>query len=391
MNQRPSSLQKILVYPGDGIGVEVIQEAEKVLNALNLPLQQEWVDWGIEHYLKTGKVTPTDFVDQAKQYDAILLGSLGDPRTLPDYITLDPLIQMRQQLDQFLCLRPAKHFPGIPSPLVDPEVDVLIVRENSEGEYSNVGGFFKTGTPEEFAVESSIHTRRGIERVVRYAFEASRKRRSRVTLATKSNALKHGMVLWDNVFEVIAMEYSDVHAEKYHLDALTAAFIKEPKRFDVVVGSNLFCDVISDLTIAMAGSLGIAPSANINPERTFPSLFEPVHGSALDIVGKGICNPIGCIRAASMMLEFIGFSEESVLIEEAVQESIAQKVTTPDIGGTRTTVEVGNFIANYVVNKKIEMGKQKVITQPNMSIPLNDNMISTCVGVNGISDIRHVD
>ncbi|KAL7718789.1 Tartrate dehydrogenase [Entamoeba marina] len=372
------SYQKILIYPGDGIGIEVMQEAEKVLDTLNLPIKREWVDWGIQHYLKTGKVTPTDFIDQAKQYDAILLGSLGDPRTLPDYITLDPLIQMRQQLDQFLCLRPAKHFSGIPSPLVDPEIDILIVRENSEGEYSNVGGFFKTGTPEEFAIESSIHTRRGIERVVRYAFEASRKRRSRVTLATKSNALKFGMVLWDNVFESIAMEYPDVHSEKYHLDALTAAFIKNPRKFDVVVGSNLFCDVISDLTIAMAGSLGIAPN-----------LFEPVHGSALDIVGKGICNPIGTIRAASMMLEFIGFSDESVLIEEAVQESIAQKVTTPDIGGTRTTVEVGDFVANYVLSRRNDMYKQRATTaQQNISLPLSGKNVASPIGVSGITDPR---
>ncbi|ELP90758.1 hypothetical protein EIN_025970 [Entamoeba invadens IP1] len=349
---QPVYTHKIIVIPGDGIGTEVMAEAEKIFQALNIPIQRDYVDWGIPHYLKTGAVTPENYIDICKSYDAILLGSLGDPRTLPDYITLEPLIQIRQQLDQFLCLRPARHFSGIPTPLKNSEIDVLVVRENSEGEYSNVGGFFKTGTPEEFAVESAIHTRRGIERVVRYAFEASRKRKSCVTLATKSNAMKFGMVLWDTVFETIAMEYPDVQAEKYYMDALCAAIVKNPTKFDVIVGSNLFCDIISDLTVAVAGSLGIAPSANINPDRTFPSLFEPVHGSALDIAGKGICNPVGTIRAASMMLEFLGYSEESVLIEEIIQDSIAQKFTTIDIGGEKSTTEVGDFIARAIRMKK---------------------------------------
>ncbi|EMD43393.1 tartrate dehydrogenase, putative [Entamoeba histolytica KU27] len=343
---------KIIVIPGDGIGAEVMNEAEKMFQSLNLPIQRDYVDWGIQHYLKTGKVVPIDYIDQVKQYDAILLGSLGDPRTLPDYVTLEPLIQMRQQLDQFLCLRPAKHFPGIPTPLKKCEIDVLVVRENSEGEYSNIGGIFKSGTPEEFAIESAVHSRRGLERVIRYAFEASRKRRNHVTLATKSNAMKFGMVLWDSVFEAIAMEYPDVTAEKYYMDALSAEIVKNPSKFDVIVGSNLFCDIISDLTVTVAGSMGIAPSANINPERTFPSLFEPVHGSALDIAGKVICDPIGTMRASSMMLEFLGYSEESVLIEEAIQSSILQKITTIDIGGTKTTIEVGDFIANYIRSKK---------------------------------------
>lgn len=342
-NRLPQT-RKIIVIPGDGIGREVMAEAEKVLKVLDVPISRDYVDWGVQHYLKTGKVAPVDFIDIVKTYDAILLGSLGDPQIVADYITLDALIQMRQQLDQYSCLRPAKYFPGIPTPLAECNIDVLVVRENSEGEYSNVGGFFKMGTPEECAVETAIHTRRGVERVIRYAFEASRKRKFHVTLATKSNAMKYGMVLWDSVFEAVAMEYKDVEADKYYMDALCAEIVKSPTKFDVIVGSNLFCDIISDLTVAVAGSLGIAPSANINPDRRYPSLFEPVHGSALDIAGKGICNPIGTIRATSMLLEFLGFCDESVLIEEAVQESIIKGVKTPDLGGKNTTCEVGDFI-----------------------------------------------
>ena len=340
---------QIIMIPGDGIGPEVMAEAEKILKALQLPIQWKKVNWGINHFFETGKVVPANFLEIVSQYDAILLGSLGDSTVLEDYITLDPLIKMRQSLDQFLCLRPAKYFEGIESPLKHSNIDVLIIRENSEGEYCNIGGCFKQGSPDEVAVETAIHSRKGIERVIRCAFETAAKRKKCVTLCSKSNAMKFGMGLWDRVFEFVAHEYPDIQAEKFYMDSLCAKIICDPSQFDVIVGSNLFCDILSDLTVAITGSLGMAPSANINPSKTAPSLFEPVHGSALDIKGKGICNPIAMLRATGMMIEFLGYDKESILIEKAIQESIKQKWTTRDIGGTRSTIEVGNFIENYII------------------------------------------
>jgi len=296
---------KVLLYPGDGIGLEVIPEGVRAIAALakgvagtQHAFRVRWtgVDWGIAHWHRTGKVVPDDFIRQIQAHDAVFLGAVGDPRYLPDHITLMPLIQMRQQLDQYVCLRPAKLLAGVQSPLATTKpIDIAVVRENSEGEYASSGGLFKPRTPDEVAIETAVHTRKGVERICRYAFELSRSRKRHVTLATKSNALKYSMVMWDRVFAEVAHDYPDVRADKCHVDALSMDFVRKPETLDVVVGSNLFGDILSDLGGAISGSLGLAPSANINPERKFPSMFEPVHGSAIDIAGKGIANPIGTL------------------------------------------------------------------------------------------------
>jgi tartrate dehydrogenase/decarboxylase/D-malate dehydrogenase len=349
---------KILLYPGDGIGQEVIAEGEKVLRALEkglagsaedaFRLETTCVDWGIAYWQRTGrsKVVPDDYIEQIKAYDAVFLGALGDPRHLPDHVTLVPLIQMRQQLDQYVCLRPARLYPGVRTPLAtaDP-IDIAVVRENSEGEYAAVGGLFKPLTTDEVAVEVAVHTRKGVERICRFAFELARTRRRHVTLATKSNALKYGMVMWDRVFADVAREYPDVAADRCHVDALSMDFVRRPGTLDVVVGSNLFCDILSDLGGAISGSLGLAPSANINPERRFPSMFEPVHGSALDIAGKGVANPIGTLRAAAMMLDFLGLKRPAAILEAAIAENLAAgAIKTPDLGGHATCSQVANDI-----------------------------------------------
>lgn len=352
---------KVLLFPGDGIGLEVVPEAVRAISALAAGIAKSSssssddafrvattsVDWGVAHHRRTGSIVPADFIAQIRRHDAVLLGALGDPRVLPDHVTLAPLIQMRQQLDQYVCLRPAKLFPGVRTPLATTQpIDIAVVRENSEGEYASNGGLFKPGTPDEVAIETAVHTRKGVERICRFAFELARTRPGRhVTLATKSNALRHGMVMWDRVFAEVAAQYGDVRADKCHVDALAMDFVRRPHTLDVVVGSNLFGDILSDLGGAISGSLGLAPSANINPERRFPSMFEPVHGSALDIAGKGIANPIGTLRATAMMLEHLGLHRASAVLERAIAANLAAgAVRTPDIGGSHTTTQVTDDI-----------------------------------------------
>lgn len=343
---------KIALYPGDGIGRDVTIEAVRVMERSTrhgFGLDFTEFNWGHAYWRETGKVVPDDFLEQIRGFDAIFLGAVGDPEHLPDHITLVPLIRMRQAFDQYACVRPAKLLPGVQSPLRDARVDLVVVRENSEGEYVNVGGTLRKNRSGELVTQTSVHTRLGVTRILRYAFELARKRRHRLTMATKSNAWAYAMVLWDGILEELAPRYSDVEANKVHIDALTMQFVQHPERLDVVVGSNLFGDIMSDLAGAITGSIGLAPSANINPERKFPSLFEPVHGSAPDIAGKGVANPIGAIRSAAMMLDFVGETAAAKAIDEAVIDVLKDgKCRTPDLGGRATTSDVGKEIAERV-------------------------------------------
>ncbi len=343
----------IALYPGDGIGREVVPEAVKSLDAASAAcgfgLNYSEFDWGCDYYEKKGKVAPDDYLDTLRGFDAIYLGALGDPERLPDHVTLRPLIEIRQSFDQYACLRPAALLPGVVTPLADRqagEIDILVLRENSEGEYLDVGGFFKRQFEDGVAVQVAMHSRKGIERVLRYGFELAGQRRKRLTMTTKSNALKYGMVFWDDVFEQVKQDYPDIRADKCHVDALAMNFVRWPDKYDVVVASNLFGDILSDLAGAISGGLGLAPSANVNPEKDFPSLFEPVHGSALDIAGKNMANPIAAIRSAAMMLDFLGEREAAILMDRAVESSLESgSAKTADLGGTATTVEVGDDVA----------------------------------------------
>lgn len=347
---------RIALYPGDGIGVDVTQEAVKVLRVAQMRfrfrLEFTEFDWGHRYWQRTGQVAPDDFLTQLSPFDAIFLGAVGDPQHLPDHITLKPLIEMRQTFDQYVCLRPAQLLPGVATPLANKQpadIDILVVRENSEGEYIDVGGFFKPTQNDEVSVQAALHTRKGVERILRYSFDLARKRRQHLTMATKSNAWKYGMVMWDRILQLVAPDYPDVRYDKCHIDALCMNFVRQPEVYDVVVGSNLFGDILSDLGGAIVGSLGLAPSANINPERAYPSLFEPVHGSAPDIAGKGIANPIAAIRSAAMMLDFLGEGVVANRIEQVVRENLAvAQVRTPDLGGVNTTSDVGSAIAENI-------------------------------------------
>jgi len=344
----------IALYPGDGIGVDVTVEAVRVMETAarhgGFALNFTEFSWGHRYWRATGQVAPADFLEQLRGFDAILLGAVGDPEYVPDHTTLVPLIRMRQSFDQYACVRPATLLPGVASPLSDTAIDLVVVRENSEGEYASIGGITHQGQPDETAIQTAIHTRRGITRILRYAFQLARRRHGKVTMATKSNALVYSMVLWDTIFHELAPEYPDIAAEKVHVDALAMQFVRAPERLDVVVGSNLFGDILSDLAGAITGSIGLAPSANINPERTFPSLFEPVHGSAPDIAGQGIANPIGAIRSAAMLLDFLGESAAAKRVEQAVIDLLADGTCrTPDLGGRATTVEVGTEIADRLL------------------------------------------
>jgi tartrate dehydrogenase/decarboxylase / D-malate dehydrogenase len=341
---------RIAVIPGDGIGPEVIPEAlaclETVAAAHDVALETVTLDWGSERYLAEGAMMPADGPEQLAAFDAILLGPVGDPR-IPDTVTGWGLIlSLRQIFDQYVNLRPARLLPGVHSPLggVTPEdVDIVFVRENTEGEYAGAGGRVHGGHPTELAVETSVFTRDGIQRIVRFAFEHARDHgRRHVTSATKSNALRHGMPLWDAVFDEVAAEFPQITTDSCLIDALVARMVRDPASLDVVVGSNLFGDILTDLGAAIAGSLGIAPSANLDPTRRNPSLFQAIHGSAPDIAGRGIANPVAEIWSAAMLLDFLGETDAGAALLAAVEATIADPVTcTPDLGGTATTAETG--------------------------------------------------
>jgi tartrate dehydrogenase/decarboxylase/D-malate dehydrogenase len=339
---------RIAVYPGDGIGIEVTEEVVRVLEAVQedtFKLDFTHIPWGGDYYMQHGRVTPENYLEILRPFDAIYLGALGDPARIPDHITLVPIVEIRQHFDQYACVRPAKLLPGVSSPLKTTEpIDLVVLRENSEGEYVSHGGRFKVGRPDETVTQTSVHTRKGVERILRFGFEMARSRRQHLTMITKSNALKYGMVLWDEVLEAIKDEYPDVEADKQHVDAAAMNFVRCPECFDVVVASNLFGDILSDLGGIIAGGLGLAPSANINPERTFPSMFESVHGSAPDIAGKGIANPIASILAAAMMLDWLHLPNPAEKIRDAVAKTLMSGAKTPDLGGTLKTREMTDAI-----------------------------------------------
>jgi tartrate dehydrogenase/decarboxylase / D-malate dehydrogenase len=348
----------IAVIPGDGIGKEVVPEGIRVLEAAGrrFGFQFCWreFDWSCQTFVKTRRMMPDDGLQQLRPFDSIFLGAVGHP-DVPDHISLwGLLIPIRRSFRQYVNLRPVRLLEGIESPLKDwkpGQIDFQIVRENNEGEYSNIGGHLYEGTEDEMAVQQTIFTRRGVTRVLRYAFELALRSKKHLTSATKSNGIIFTMPFWDGCFREIAAHFPDVRTDQYHIDILTAHFVRHPDWFDIVVGSNLFGDILSDLGPAVVGSIGIAPSANLNPEREFPSMFEPVHGSAPDIAGKGIANPIGQIWSGAMMLRHLGASEAADAVESAIAGVLANgRARTPDIGGKSSTAELGEAIATSVAS-----------------------------------------
>ncbi|MEF7617339.1 tartrate dehydrogenase [Aquincola sp. MAHUQ-54] len=350
---------RIAVIPGDGIGKEVVPEGLRVLDAVarrfGIAWQWDHFDWSCDRYLAHGAMMPADWKAQIGGHEAIFFGAVGWPASVPDHVSLwGSLVRFRREFDQYVNLRPARLMPGVSSPLAGRQVgdiDFYIVRENTEGEYSSVGGKLFEGTEREVVLQESVFTRHGTDRIMRFAFELAMKRPKRhLTSATKSNGISISMPYWDERFAEIAKDYPGVRTDKYHIDILTAHFVQHPDWFDVVVASNLFGDILSDLGPACTGTIGIAPSANLNPERRFPSLFEPVHGSAPDIYGKGIANPIGQIWAGSMMLEHLGHAEAGAAVLRAIEAVLQDGPRTPDLGGRATTVDVGKAIADAVAS-----------------------------------------
>jgi tartrate dehydrogenase/decarboxylase/D-malate dehydrogenase len=348
----------IAVIPGDGIGKEVVPEGLKVLEAagacFGIGFKFRHFDWSCETYKATGRMMPEDGIARLRDHDAIFLGAVGFPG-VPDHVSLwGLLIPIRREFDQYVNLRPVRLLRGITPPLRDRkpgDIDFWIVRENTEGEYSQIGGRIFGGTENETVVQEAIFTRRGTDRILRYAFELARRLdRKHVTSATKSNGIFHSMPFWDERFAAIGSEYPDVRRDQYHVDILAARFVISPERFSVVVGSNLFGDILSDLGPGVTGTIGVAPSANINPEKKYPSMFEPVHGSAPDIAGKGIANPVGQIWSASMMLEHLGETAAANAVLKAIESVLSSENAplTPDLGGTATTTDLGTAIARTV-------------------------------------------
>jgi tartrate dehydrogenase/decarboxylase/D-malate dehydrogenase len=348
-----TNMLKIAVIAGDGIGKEVVPEGIRVLEAagrkFGLSYKFQSFDWSCETYAKTGRMMPTDGLDQLRGFDAIFLGAVGFPG-VPDHVSLwGLLIPIRRTFQQYVNVRPIRLLKGVDTPLKNrgpADFDFIVVRENTEGEYSEIGGRLFRDTDAELVVQESVFTRRGVDRVLRHAFELARKRRKHVTSATKSNGIIHTMPYWDERFAAMAKGYPDVKTAQYHIDILTSHFVRHPDWFDVVVGSNLFGDILSDLGPAVAGGIGIAPSANLNPERDFPSMFEPVHGSAPDIAGRGIANPVGQIWSAAMLLEHFGYPEAAAAVVRAIETVLGdQGLRTPDLGGKAKTAEVGRAVA----------------------------------------------
>jgi tartrate dehydrogenase/decarboxylase / D-malate dehydrogenase len=328
----------------------VVPEARRVLEEVGrhfgFELSWEHYEWGCEYFVRTGTMMPADGLERLARHDAIFLGAVGHP-DVPDHVSLwGLLIPIRRTFEQYVNLRPIRLLRGARSPLRDAgDVDLVVVRENNEGEYSEIGGRLYRGRPEELAVQEAVFTRRGTTAVMRFAFELARSRRRRLASATKSNGIIHTMPFWDEVFAELAPDYPEVETSKFHIDALCAAFVLKPHAFDVVVASNLFGDILSDLGAAVAGSIGIAPSANLNPQRSQPSMFEPVHGSAPDIVGRGIANPIGQVWSGALMLDHLGHGDAAAALEDAIETVLAEtEVRTPDLGGVATTSEVTDEI-----------------------------------------------
>ena len=347
------NVHKIAVIGGDGIGPEVIAEGIKVLNAvaqLDGGFSFEFTEypWGCDYYLETGRMMPEDGMEQLAKADAIFLGAVGTPG-VPDHISLwDLLLTIRKGFDQYINLRPVKLLKGAPCPLKDvaaEEIDMLFVRENSEGEYAGSGSWLFKGKSNEVVIQDGVFSRKGCERVIRYAFELARAQKRSLTSISKGNALNYSMVFWDQIFAEIAKEYPDVPTHSYLVDAASMFMIKDPKRFEVVVTSNLFGDILTDLGAAIAGGMGLAAGANLNPERTFPSMFEPIHGSAPDIAGQQKANPLATVWSASQMLEYFGYQKWADRLIQVIEELLTEaQVLTPDLGGTAKTGEVGDAV-----------------------------------------------
>ena len=345
---------RVAVIPGDGIGSEVIDQGLRVLKGLGRRFDFGWkftsLPWGSDYYFKHGRMMPEDGLETLRPFDAIYFGAVGHP-DIHDHVTLNNLLlPIRRGFDQYVCMRPGLLYPGVKSPLNGKkarDIDMVVIRENTEGEYANVGGFHYEGTPQEMAAQTSVFTRHGCERVIRFAFELARRpdRRRKVTSVTKSNAMGYGMVLWDRVFEEVAAEFPDVATESLLVDAACMDFIRRPEDFDVVVASNLFGDILTDIAAMITGSMGLASSGNIDPERRFPSMFEPVHGSAPDITGKGLANPLAAILSGAMMVRHLGQEEAADALESAVVQTLEDgDALTRDLGGRASTEEVGEAV-----------------------------------------------
>jgi tartrate dehydrogenase/decarboxylase / D-malate dehydrogenase len=346
------TVHRIALIPGDGVGTEVLDTAWTVLKAAasrhKSTLEGETFPWSCNYFVQHGRMMPEDGLSQLAHFDAIFLGAVGWPQTVPDSVSLHGLLlPIRKTFDLFVNERPHRLLPGTQSPLRKDKFDILCIRENTEGEYAGAGGRVHVGTPNEVAVESSVFTRRAIENILRYGFEQARRRSGRLASVTKSNAQRHSMVFWDEVTEKVAAEFPDVRVTRYHIDAIAARFVTHPESLDVVVASNLFGDILSDLGAAIQGGLGFAASANLNPSSDVPSMFEPVHGSAPDIAGQGIANPIAAIWAGSMMLSHLGETAAANSIMRAIESvTTDRRFITPDQGGSSSTIEVGRAVVD---------------------------------------------
>jgi tartrate dehydrogenase/decarboxylase/D-malate dehydrogenase len=351
---------KIAVIAGDGIGPEVIDEGVKVLKCVSeldgsFNFEFTYFPWGCEFYKKTGKMMDDDGIEQLKKFDAVFLGAVGAPG-VPDHISLwGLLLAIRKGFDQYINLRPVKLLKGAPTPLKDatPEdIDMVFVRENSEGEYAGSGAWLFKDKPNEVVIQDGVFSRKGCERVIRYAYELARSQNKSLTSISKANALNYSMVFWDQIFAEVGKEYPDVKTYSYLVDAASMFMVKDPKRFEIVVTSNLFGDILTDLGAAIAGGMGLAAGANLNPEKTYPSMFEPIHGSAPDIAGKGEANPLATVWSASQMLDFFGYTDWGKLVIDCIEELLVEnKTLTPDLDGNATTSEVGDAIIEKVKNK----------------------------------------
>ena len=351
---------KIAVIAGDGIGPEVIGEGVKVLKkiaALDGGFDFEFTDypWGCEYYLQTGRMMPENGLELLEKQDAVFLGAVGYPG-VPDHISLwDLLLVIRKHFDQYINLRPVKLLRGAPCPLANvkrEEIDMLFVRENSEGEYAGSGAWLYKDQPNEVVIQNGVFSRHGCERVIRYAFELARAQKKTLTSISKGNALNYSMVFWDQIFKEVAQDYPDVETHSYLVDAAAMFMVKDPKRFQIVVTSNLFGDILTDLGAAISGGMGLAAGANLNPERKFPSMFEPIHGSAPDIAGKGLANPLATVWSVSQMLDFFGYEEWGTRVLDIIEEMLVEKtVLTPDLGGKATTAEVGDRVVEKLAQK----------------------------------------
>jgi tartrate dehydrogenase/decarboxylase/D-malate dehydrogenase len=357
---------RIAVIPGDGIGPEVITECSQTLTSLasvhgGFQFDFQHFNWGTEYYLREGVMMPKDGLTTLEQggFDGIIVGPVGDTR-LPDHVTLwGLLLPLRQTFDQYINLRPVRLLPGVRSPLAEKhprDIDIVCIRENTEGEYAGAGGRVHQGMEHEVAIQSTIFTRQGTERIMRYAFEYARQYgRKKVTSATKSNSMQYNMVFWDDIFRLVAADYPDIQHEQQLIDSLSARFVSAPESLDVVVASNLFGDILTDLGAAISGSMGLAPSANLNPERRYPSLFQAIHGSAPDIVGKGIANPLASIWSGQLLLDFLGEHEAATLLMGAIEDVLARaQVRTPDLGGTATTHQLGHAIREQMQSMAVQ-------------------------------------